>query len=88
MLFHEVQRIRVESPEHCLTNDRLWSDHSEKANGITRDMSTGTLCYTIGILAPTGTWTEYYSLREDSEALLSSTLFRVISGLVAPHEKL
>ena len=88
MLFHEVRRIRVEYPEHCLGNDHLWSDHSEKANGITRDMSTGTLCHTIGIWEQTGTWAEYYSLREDSDALISSKLFRVISDLIAPHEKL
>src|SRR5687767_11131986 len=48
LLFAEVARIRAEHPGECLSNDQLWSDSSEKANGITRDRSTGKLCYTIG----------------------------------------
>src|ERR1700730_1208055 len=46
-LFTEVRRLKTEHPEECLADANLWSDASEKANGITRDRKTGTLCYTI-----------------------------------------
>src|SRR5437763_10906622 len=64
LLFAEVRRLRVEYPKECLTNDQLWSDSSEKANGITRDKSTGKLCHTIGILGDGGKREEYFSMRE------------------------
>jgi hypothetical protein len=88
LLFTEVPRIRKEYPDQCLTEDQLWSDASEKANGITRDRETGTLCYTIHVVAENGTPAEQYALREDSIALLSSALFGVISSLIAPYETL
>jgi hypothetical protein len=87
LLFAEVPRIREVYPDQCLTADQVWSDASEKANGITRDRDTGTLCYTIHIFAENGVVAEQYALRENSTALLSSALFRVISGLIAPYEK-
>jgi hypothetical protein len=86
-LFADVHRIRKEYPDECLAHDELFNDASEKANGITRDRSTGTLCYSISIFldhAPE----EQFSLREDSPALLQSTLFQVISSLIAPYETL
>jgi hypothetical protein len=88
LLFAEVSRIRNEHPDQCLSHEELWSDASEKANGITRDRMTGTLCYTISILRDHGPPEEQFSLREDSPALLNSALFRVISSLVAPYEKI
>jgi hypothetical protein len=88
LLFDEVHRIRAEFPAECLSIEQLWSDHSEKANGITRDRETGTLCYSIAIHAEAGVPEESYGLRENSEALLGSALHRAVSSLVAPYERL
>ncbi len=88
LLFSEIRRLKNEYPEECLSNDQLWSDSSEKANGITRDRDTNTLCYTIGIMVEYEEPDEYYSMREDSKALLNSELFKVITNLLSPYETL
>lgn len=88
LLFSEVHRLRKDHPNECLANDQLWSDTTEKANGIIRDRSSGVLCYTIGIYSADGKRKEYFAMREDSVALLSSELFKVITSLLAPHEGL
>jgi len=88
LLFSEVKRLKAKYPQECLSNDQLWSDSSEKANGITRDRVTGRLCHTIAIATDGGEWEEYFAMREDSEALLTSLLYKTISRLIAPHEKL
>jgi hypothetical protein len=87
LLFAEVRRLKAEHPGECLSNDELWSDSSEKANGITRDRRTNTLCHTIGISA-TGEqgFRVYFAMRENSAALLNSLLYRTIWRLVAPYE--
>ena len=88
-LFDEVAYMQADHPEHCLTDDVLWCDHSEKANGVTRDQETDTLCYTIAIYD--GDWQStrhYYSMKEDSEVLLSSKLFETVTALIKPHERL
>ena len=84
-LFCEIQTIRERYPSECLI-DNLWSDTSEKANGITRDVATNTLCYTVGIYDADGNSREYYSLRENSSALLTSRLYDTVSGLIADYE--
>jgi hypothetical protein len=88
LLFAEVARIRAEHPAECLPPDQLWSDTSEKANGITRDRGTGRLCYTIGVFHSDGQPIEQFSMREDSPALLNSRLYQIISALIAPYEEL
>jgi hypothetical protein len=88
LLFNEAHRLLAEHPTECLANEELWSDSSETANGITRDRQTGTLCHTIAIYPETGEPYLYYGIRENSEALLTSPLHIIISGLIAPHEKL
>jgi hypothetical protein len=88
ILFDEPKRIRAEFPAHCLDTDALWNDSSEKANAITRDKATGTLCYSIGISAEGGAMEEQYCLRENDVALTSSALFGVIARLIEPHEQL
>lgn len=88
LLFAEVHRIRAEQPAECLSYEQLWSDSSEKANVITRDRTAGTLCYSIAIYLEGGETEESYALRENSNALLESELFRTISALIAPYEKL
>ena len=87
VLFADVHRIRKEHPDECLDHAELFNDANEKANGITRDRSTGTLCYSISIFLDHAL-AEQFSLREDSPALLQSTLFHVISRLIAPYERL
>ena len=84
-LFLEIPKIRDEFPSECLTDD-LWSDTSEKANGITRDIATNTLCYTMGIYDIDGQPIEYYSMRENSLALLGSKLFNTVADLIAEYE--
>ena len=88
LLFSEVHRIRAECSAECLSKELLWSDSSEKANGITRDKKSGTLCYSIAIYLEGGNPEESYALREDSKALLTSALHQTISGLIAPYEML
>lgn len=84
-LFDEVAMIRENYPTECLTDD-LWSDTSENANGITRSIATNTLCYTVGIYDVDGNPREYYSLRENSDALLNSKLYNTVTALVADYE--
>lgn len=88
LLFNEVYRIAKEYSEDCLNNKLLWNDHSEKGNGITRDKETGTLCHTIGIFTGYADTEIYYAIREDSLALTSSALFKIISQLIEPYETL
>jgi hypothetical protein len=87
LLFTEVRRLKAEHPKECLSNEQLLSDSSEKANGITRERSTGTLCHTIGISGDGGHWEEHFAMREDSDALLTSSLYKTVSRLIGPHEK-
>ena len=88
LLYAEVRRLRREHSEECLVSDQLWNDTSEKANGITRDRASGTLCYSIGLLLEEGGWEEFFSLRENSPALTTSGLYTTISALLSPHERL
>jgi hypothetical protein len=87
-LFAELSRIRREYPKECLETEALWSDLSDRGNAVTRDRATGTLCYTLGIYRGDGGTEDYYCLREDSEALLTSDIFKTFSALTAPYEVL
>lgn len=87
-LFAEVPRIRREYPDECLDTDALWSDFSDRANAVTRDRATDTLCYTLGVYRGSGEVEDYYNLRESSEALLLSEIFKTFSTLIAPYESL
>ena len=89
VLFDEVKQMQKDYPDHCLSDELLWCDHSEKANGITRDDKTDTLCHTIAIYE--GDWqstSHYYSMKEDSDVLRSSKLFETVMSLIKPHERL
>ncbi len=86
-LFTEVRNLQAESPDDCLPNDSLWSDHTEPgSNAVTRDSGNVT-CHTIYISTATG-YEVYYSMREDSAALQQSELYRTITNLVSPYETL
>jgi hypothetical protein len=88
LLFADVPRIRLQYADQCLAQDQVWSDNREKANGITRDRETGTLCYTISIFKKAGEPEEQFCLRENSPALLNSALFKIVSKLIEPFERL
>ena len=88
LLFAEPHRILAEYPEECLPNEALWSDSSEKANGITRDCATSTLCWTIGIMVERAEPEAYFALRENSVALTQSALYIYVTKLIAPYELL
>jgi len=84
-IFAEVASVPHTAPAECLPNEVLWADHTEKCNAITRDQATNTLCLTLYVSDEHGAYTSYYCLREDSPALLSAIVFRVVTGLLAPY---
>ncbi len=80
--FDEVIALPAEYPQDGLRHGDLWADHSEKANAITRDSTTDTLCLTIGVQQG-GQWLACYSLRETSRAVAESPLIRRIEAMVS-----
>jgi hypothetical protein len=82
-----IQSARVtldEFPNDCLLHDDLWADASEKANSITRDRKTNSLCMTIGL------WEKhvalfYYALPETSPILKGSKFYQIISKALEPY---
>jgi len=87
-LFDEVKTMQARFPEDCLGNDVLWSDTSEKANGITRHVKTGKLCHTLGVFQAPGVAVVCFSMEEDSVALCSSRLYTTVAKWIAPYETL
>lgn len=85
-LFQEVIDIRKNYPNECLDTDDLYSDASEPTNGITRDRKSHTACYSIVLTEDDGSFVDYYSLKEDSRALLNSLLFKTVKASLAPYE--
>lgn len=88
LLFSEVKRLKLQHPIECLDSDQVWSDSSEKANGITRDREHNELCYTIGIMLEDHEPEEYYHIRENSEPFIKSELYNIISEFLSPYEQL
>lgn len=87
-LLTEVRALKADHPAECLSDDQLWSDSTEPGNGVTRDIATNTLCYTIGLSGPDGRgWREYFSMRETSAALLGSSVYQTITRMIAPYER-
>jgi len=87
LLLSEVTRIRREYPDQCLSADQQWNDASEKGNAIARERVSGVACHSIVLSRDWNDIEDQYDLREDSEALLTSSLYKVISNLIAPHER-
>ena len=71
LLLLEVSRIKQEFPSECLSTEDMWNDTTEKANGISRDRRSAKICCTIAVLREHEAQMEYYSLKEDSKALLT-----------------
>ena len=86
LLFNETHRIKNEYPEECLAIDKLWNDHAEKGNAITRDRDTNILCHDISIISGYDDIKLQYSIKENSPALINSELYKLISKLIEPHE--
>jgi hypothetical protein len=87
-LFAEVVELKDRFPKDCLSDETLWSDHSERgSNAITRDADS-VACHTISTILPDRSYGIYYSMREDSVALRRSKLFTTITELIAPFEHL
>ena len=80
-LFDEAMTLPECFPNECLHHDLLWSDHTEPANGITRDIETNTRCLTISVFER-GQQVSNYSVKETSLALRSSKLHRVIQAQI------
>jgi len=80
-IFQEVEQLPVQYPDLCLPNERLWADHTEKGNAITRDQDTNTLCFTIGIIVAGREFRVLYSMCETEQALQESTLLRTVKNL-------
>ena len=87
-LFDEVATMRESYPAQCLAHEALWSDQSEKANGITRHAKTGKLCHTIAIFRAPGDAVVTFAMEEDSVALHGSQLYRTITALTGLYETL
>lgn len=88
LLFGEVDRLRRAFPGQCLDDELLWSDTSEMGNAITREQSSGKLCMRLSVVKEGGELVHDFWLREDAPALVSSALFKTISDLLRPHERL
>ncbi len=86
-LFDEVLTMPERYPDECLANEALWSDQSEKANGITRHAKTGKLCHTLAIYRM-GEAVVYFAMEEDSPALCASRIYGTVAGLIASYEEL
>lgn len=85
-LFQEVIDIRKNYPIECLDTDNLYNDASEQTNGITRDRKSHTACYSIVLIEDDGSFVDYYSLKDESRALLNSLLFNTVKASLAPYE--
>jgi FKBP-type peptidyl-prolyl cis-trans isomerase len=82
-VLNDAVNLPIRFPKECLSTDELWADSSEPSNSITRDRASDTLCLTIDV------WERgqrnYYSMRENSPALIESELYRIINSLIQPH---
>jgi hypothetical protein len=83
-LIQSVQSTLAGFPEDCLKHDVLWNDASEKANGITRDLRTNSLCVSITLSEREVTLCKY-SLPETSPVLMGATFYQVITRSLATY---
>ena len=82
----EMRTLPGRHPDECLANDVLWSDSSEPANGITKDLATDTPCVTISF----GDWgpdQQHFSIKSTSGVWRGSSLRAELLRLLAEHVK-
>jgi FKBP-type peptidyl-prolyl cis-trans isomerase len=84
VLFQSAIALPSQFPEACLRDAQIWADSRERANSITRDRQSNSLCLTISV-SERGQYRTYYSIAEDSRALLDSELYRGVSSLLEPY---
>lgn len=85
-IISEMRSLSDQHPNECLSNDFLWSDSSEPANGITRDRATDTPCVTISfgdMCSPQ----QHFSIKSTSRIWRDSTLRAELLTLLADHLK-
>ncbi|MPN45528.1 hypothetical protein SDC9_193095 [bioreactor metagenome] len=61
----------------------MWADASEKANSVTRDQKTNTLCITVYIYER-GVPMLDFGLPENSSVLLNSRFYQIICSAIEP----
>jgi len=83
-VFGSVQSTLANHPTECLRNEQMWADPSEKANSVTRDQVTNTLCVTVYIYER-GSLVLCYGLPETSPVLLNSRFYQIILSAIEPH---
>ncbi len=79
-IFEELLALPKTHPEACLNDNVLYSDSSEKGNGITRESRTNRACVTIGV-QERRVWLCYYSLRENDPVFLQTRLYTLVKNL-------
>lgn len=79
-----VQSTFAAHPKECLRNEQMWADSSEKANSITREQVTNTLCITV-YLYERESLLLAYGLPENSPVLRNSLFYQHIMSAVEPH---
>jgi hypothetical protein len=82
-LFQSAIALPLQFPSECLKGAELWADATERANSNTRDRQSNSLYLTIGVWER-GQYKTYYSMPENSRALLDSELYRGVSSLLKP----
>jgi hypothetical protein len=83
-LFQSALALPCQFPAECLKNEETWADSTERANSITRCRQSNSLCPTIWV-SERGQYKAYYSMRENSRALLDSELYQGVSLLLKPY---
>lgn len=83
-VFESVQSTLADHPTKCLRNEQMWADASEKANSVTRDQATNTLCVTVSIFER-GATTLVFGLPETSPVLLHSRFYQIALSALEPH---
>lgn len=83
-LFQSAIDLPRQFAAECLAAGDLWADSSEPTNSVTRDKATNSRCITISV-SEQRQYKSYYSMSENSRALLDSELYRGISSLLEPH---
>jgi hypothetical protein len=82
-LFESVESTFADYPLECLKHDDLWADASEKANSVTRDRKTNSLCITVYVYQH-GSLLLHYGLPETSSILLRSSFYKAILSFLKP----
>jgi peptidylprolyl isomerase len=83
-IIEEMRTLPNQRPDDCLSNDVLWSDSSEPANGITRDLATNTPCVTIRF-GDFSSPQQYFSIKSTSRLWRDSPLRAELLRLLADH---